>query len=537
MALRVKSETIPTNGKIGVFFLLLILLLIVTAILLTVTLFALGKLNRVNLVYFYTIFSPGTVILPVIVSLTSVLGFKRSKMKISPASNVNLDKLQEHFLKMGYRIVDEKPGFTRFERTSFLSRFLWFNLDQPIIEVTENDVEITLKKITEISLTPLIIYGSRFEIQLKPPYLPYLLLDKEICLDNIARMAAKAKKHDLIFRPHFKTHQSVEVGEWFKNQGVSQITVSSFRMAEYFALAGWNDITVAFPVTPFDAGVINRLAEKINLNIIFSSAANFMSAAELLKADVGAFVEIDTGQGRSGLMPDNNREIAILVNLINQKENLRFKGFITHAGHTYQAKGKDEVELVHQKTLAVLTRLKSFWRESYPEIIISYGDTPSCSIADEFWGIDEIRPGNFVFYDVMQWQIGSCSLNDIAIALICPVVDVYPERNEAIIRGGAVHLSKDSVVLPSGNSSFGLISLFDGKSWGEPIEGLNLEKVSQEHGLIKAANTESIITLKPGQLVAILPIHSCLTNDVMGELVLTDQSRVSTIRNPNISNH
>ena len=60
---------------------------------------------------------------------------------------------------------------------------------------------------------------------------PTLLIDKKRVLKNIEMMSRKAKDHNLIFRPHFKTHQSLEVGRWFKESGVESITVSSFEMA------------------------------------------------------------------------------------------------------------------------------------------------------------------------------------------------------------------------------------------------------------------------------------------------------------------
>jgi D-serine deaminase-like pyridoxal phosphate-dependent protein len=219
-----------------------------------------------------------------------------------------------------------------------------------------------------------------------------------------------------------------------------------------------------------------------------------------------------------------------MVNQIEQNEFYQFKGFLTHTGQTYNAKSVEEVKAIHHKTLKRLTQLKSFWKDSYPEISISYGDTPSCSISENFWGIDEIRPGNFVFYDLTQASIGSCSIENIAVALICPVIDVYPERGEAIIRGGAIHLSKDSISLSDPKRSFGLISPFNGESWERPYEGLWLKSISQEHGVIASNSNELISTLKPGQLVAILPVHSCLTLDTMGELYLSDGTCIPTMR-------
>jgi len=359
---------------------------------------------------------------------------------------------------------------------------------------------------------------------------PYLLLDKTKCIENIERMVLKAKKYNLKLRPHFKTHQSKEIGEWYKGFGITSCTVSSFQMAKYFALAGWDDITIAFPVSIFDMDIINELGKSIDINIVTSSYKNFSSFNECnLQCRIGIFIELDCGHNRSGVNIDNTREIALIVNLIEQNKHLEFKGFITHAGHTYTAKSAKEVEIIHRKVLKSLSQIKAFWKESYPDITISYGDTPSCSISDDFWGIDELRPGNFVFYDLTQASIGSCSVENIAVALICPIVDVYPERGEAIIKSGGVHLSKDSLFLPDGSKSFGTVCNFNGETWGNPIDGMYIKSISQEHGVITCKKSEEFI-LKVGQLIAILPVHSCLTLDSMGELFLSDGSKIGTMR-------
>ena len=60
--------------------------------------------------------------------------------------------------------------------------------------------------------------------------------------------------------------------------------------------------------------------------------------------------------------------------------------------------------------------------------------------------ITEIRPGNFVFYDLDQLKIGSCQLEQIAIRLVCPIISIYKERNTLLIYGGSVHFSKDYII-------------------------------------------------------------------------------------------
>jgi len=58
-------------------------------------------------------------------------------------------------------------------------------------------------------------------------------------------MAARARQFGLHFRPHFKTHQAAALGDLFRAEDVTSITVSSLHMARYFARNGWRDITIA----------------------------------------------------------------------------------------------------------------------------------------------------------------------------------------------------------------------------------------------------------------------------------------------------
>ena len=337
---------------------------------------------------------------------------------------------------------------------------------------------------------------------------PTLLLDQQKCLKNIWYMVAKAREHGLHFRPHFKTHQSAAIGEWFREEGVKAITVSSVSMAEYFADHGWEDITIAFPLNLRELDEINRLATKIHLNLLLDSyqAASFLQHE--LKAEAGVFIEIDTGSKRSGIKASDLPGIEKIVETIIQSSKTRFRGFLTHAGHTYQAKSKTEVLKIHEDSLNPMRSLKNHFAGL--NAVISIGDTPACSLAEDFSGADEIRPGNFVFYDLMQADIGACSVEDVAVALACPVVASYPQRSEAVIYGGAIHLSKDFMKLPDGKISFGRIAKLNHLGWEVLPEGNEIVSISQEHGIAKL-QAGFFNDFSTGGLLAVIPVHSCLT--------------------------
>jgi D-serine deaminase-like pyridoxal phosphate-dependent protein len=112
------------------------------------------------------------------------------------------------------------------------------------------------------------------------------MLNTAIAKRNIKRMAEKARRSDVRFRPHVKTHQSATIGEWFRAEGVSGITVSSLDMAEYFAENGWDDITVAFPANWLQIDLIKRLAERIRLNLLVESTESVEFLAQNLPSPV-----------------------------------------------------------------------------------------------------------------------------------------------------------------------------------------------------------------------------------------------------------
>lgn len=357
---------------------------------------------------------------------------------------------------------------------------------------------------------------------------PTLVLDKEVCLRNIELMAEKARAKNLFFRPHFKTHQSAAVGEWFRDFGVTAITVSSVQMAAYFAKNGWNDITIAVPVNVHEINGINSLAAKINLNILIENKESLVQLDKFIKQPVGVFIEIDTGHYRTGILSGRTNQIDSLLELLSQNQYLQFKGFLSHTGHTYQAQTKHEIFNVHFDALLKMRALKNKYKKEWPALIVSLGDTPSASLCDNFDGIDEIRPGNFVFYDSMQLQLGTCKFEDIAIRLVCPVIAIHGSRNKVVIYGGAIHISKDSIINIDGKNLYGQIVVRKGKEKILLDEKNYLCGMSQEHGILKVTHRD-IHLFKVGDLVEIIPLHSCLTANLMGSYYTTEGEHLPMI--------
>lgn len=354
---------------------------------------------------------------------------------------------------------------------------------------------------------------------------PTLIIDEVKCRANIRAMADKAKRLGIAYRPHFKTHQSVEVGHWFKENGIDRIAVSSIPMAQYFAADGWNNITIAFPFVKQQSVAINELASQVALQLVVSSIENAKSLIKLIDRKVDVLIEIDCGQGRTGLQPYDLESIDSIIKHLAQSEHSKFIGFLTHAGHSYNTNEPD-IRNLNNETLSRIIPLKSRYLNS----IISYGDTPTSTICDTFMGVDELRPGNNTFFDMQQASNGICDPNQVAIGIVCPIVVRYPERNLIGIWGGAVHLSKDFYIDEQGNKSFGAIcKLHPDYTWGKPIEGLYLESISQEHGMIRVSNPNALNTIGEDDSIVVLPAHSCLTVDMLGGFWINEKGFFRTL--------
>ncbi|MGQ9818403.1 MAG: alanine racemase [Candidatus Kapaibacteriales bacterium] len=351
------------------------------------------------------------------------------------------------------------------------------------------------------------------KIELNQISRPTLIVDIDKVKLNIQRIKEKISKLNIEFRPHFKTHQSKFIGNVFKEFGIKKITVSSLSMAHYFLQSNWNDILIAFPLNLREMDEILKLSGLINLSVTVSDLYTLEYLNRILTTKMNVYLEFDIDYYRSGFDYKDNFTIQKVIKLLTNSKNLSFKGIIAHNGLTYSATTKEEVVKLNKTFVEKIFHLKSYFIEKGFSIIASIGDTPSVSICDDFQGIDELRPGNFVFYDVMQLNIGSCTLSDIAVCAILPIVSINYKANQIICYGGATSLSKDFIEM-DGIRIYGLVAPITENGWLEPFEDTYVSKLTQEHCVI-SSREEIVRQYKPGDLIGILPIHSCLTADAM----------------------
>jgi D-serine deaminase-like pyridoxal phosphate-dependent protein len=310
-------------------------------------------------------------------------------------------------------------------------------------------------------------------------------------------------------RPHVKTHKCVEAARIQVRGHFGGITVSTLAEARGFADAGFADITYAVPVAP------QRLAEVVGLNARIARLAILVDHVDTVRAveevarghslALPVWLELDCGLHRSGVDPDTDTAVALARRLAASPQ-VDFRGVLTHAGQSYRAGNRAEARAAAAEECAV-TRgfVRRLATAGVPVPEVSIGSTPTMVAADELAGVDEVRPGNYLFFDAFQSAIGSCSLAEIAFSVLATVISVFPERQRAVVDAGALALSKDpgpTHVEPA--CGFGrLVALAD----QHPLPGLRVTSLSQEHGVVEGPGTAA---LRPGTRLRILPNHSCL---------------------------
>ena len=364
-----------------------------------------------------------------------------------------------------------------------------------------------------------------------PTYIkPALVLDAGRARRNVERMAAKARRLGLRFRPHFKTHQSRDVGRMFRDAGVEAITVSSVDMAEYFAADGWGDILIAFPLNILEIDGLKRLARRVRLGVLVEAADGLAALAAGVGRPVDVWVKIDIGANRAGLDWSDRAGLARVCAEVARLPRLRLRGLLTHNGRTYGARTLAALAASHADSLDKMRRSRrALEAAGFAGLEISVGDTPACSRLDAFGEVDEIRPGNFVLYDVTQLELGNCAERDVAAAVACPVVAVHARRREIVVYGGAIHLSKEDFVSARDGRTYGRVCRPRGAGWGPVLSGTSVRALSQEHGVV--TTTEDVIRrTRPGDILFILPVHSCLTVDLWKQYVDLGGNKIPTIR-------
>lgn len=249
--------------------------------------------------------------------------------------------------------------------------------------------------------------GSRRELNT-----PVLVLDLDALERNIARMAQFAADHNLVLRPHVKTHKSAEIARLQQKAGAIGFSCAKLGEAEALADNGITDgLLLTSPVV--SAPAIQRLIalnlRTGNLMVVVDNPGNVKALAAAAHASGKALrvlIDIDPGLHRTGVA---SPEAAVqLLHAIRSEKSLVYSGVQFYCGREQHIESyADRRATIQQKTAYLQTVIDALKQAGGSPPIITGGGTGTHRIDTELGTLTELQVGSYIFMDS---QYAACDI-------------------------------------------------------------------------------------------------------------------------------
>ncbi len=348
-----------------------------------------------------------------------------------------------------------------------------------------------------------------------------MLVDRPRAERNLARMQAAVTARGLRLRPHAKTHKSTEVGRQQIAGGAIGICCAKLGEAEVFADQGFDDIRLPYPLNPVNAERVADLLNRSNVSFILDHwevARGWSEAMHREGRAVDVLVKVDVGFHRCGIDPARP-DAAEFVARVAALPGLQFRGLLSHAGHGYGASSENELRSIAAAEAETLATLAGRVRALGVDVDeVSVGATPTARFSVEQPGITEMRPGNYIYFDRTQVGLGAAGWDDCALTVLARVV-TKPSADRIILDCGSKTLSNDLArgFTPSPGHGAVLAATTGSQT---PDERLLVDRLSEEHANVRVSG--GLHPLEPGDLVRIVPNHSCVVSNLVDAAWVVD---------------
>lgn len=333
---------------------------------------------------------------------------------------------------------------------------------------------------------------------------PVPVVDLDRLAFNLDRMAAYATLHGLRLRPHVKTHKSPRIAAEQLRLGAVGVTCATLREAEVMADV-CEDILVAYP--PVGAARLERLARMpghVQLAVAADDAHALDAlsvAARLGHRTIDVMVEADLGMHRVGVT--SPAKAVAMAGQIERSSSLRFAGLQFYPGHI-RAHVNDQDAALVQLGRDVGMYIEALTDAGLPPRIVSGGSTPAAWRMHEVPGVNEVRPGTYVYNDRTTAQIGACDWEDCALTVLATVVSVSV-KGQCVVDAGTKALGREPLRA-------------DGDGYGALLDhpDVIVTRMSEEHGVLDLSKTSWRPRL--GDQVRIVPNHVCIVVHLFDEI-------------------
>ncbi|AEF85877.1 alanine racemase domain protein [Treponema primitia ZAS-2] len=347
---------------------------------------------------------------------------------------------------------------------------------------------------------------------------PCLVINMEQVRENITAMQKIADTAGCRLRPHVKTHKMPLFARMQVEAGASGICCAKVSEAEVMADGGLQDIFIAYPlVGDFRIQRALILARRITRLILavdsLQGALALSQAAVKAGQELEVRLEIDTGAKRTGIPLE---EASLLAEAVYKMPGLRLTGIYTFKGLNYQGTPTEENELAAQEESSLMERAaKKIEALGIKLPDISGGSSPTGAAVARLGKINEIRPGTYIFKDLMLCSEKVAQPSEIAVRYVATVVSC-PREDYAVIDGGTKCFPTD-VVLHTAPFQYTAYARVEGR------EDLLLDRMNEEHGIIRSVNGKTLLSV--GQRITLIPLHVCTAINMHNQVYLEEAGK------------
>ncbi len=355
---------------------------------------------------------------------------------------------------------------------------------------------------------------SAMDISFEELDTPNLLVDMDRLTENLDRMAAYTTLHGLRLRPHVKTHKSPRIAAEQLRRGAVGVTCATMYEAAVMSDVT-DDILIAYP--PVGAARLDRLMQlpgsvRVGVAVDNTDALPALAAAADISGRVfDVYVEIDVGMKRVGV--DAEEDAIRIARTVAGSTSLRYAGILFYPGHI-RANVSEQDILLRQLSENVEAFSAALSDAGLAPAIISGGSTPAAWRMHEVHGVNEVRPGTYVYNDRTTAAIGACDWEDCALTVLATVVSTSVP-GQAVVDAGTKSLGREP--LRADGAGFG--ALLDRPE-------VTVMRMSEEHGILDLSATGWRPRL--GERVRIVPNHVCIVVHLFDQVFGVRGSSVET---------
>jgi D-serine deaminase-like pyridoxal phosphate-dependent protein len=323
---------------------------------------------------------------------------------------------------------------------------------------------------------------------------PALLLDLEQVEGNIEYFQRRASASRVLLRPHAKAHKTREIAELQLASGAAGLCCAKLSEAEALVSPKLRDFLITSPVIGVrKIGRLMALARQAKIAVVADDAGNIAELAEAARqsgAALDVMVDVDVGQGRTGVPP--GPAAAMLAAQIGASPSLRFRGL-----QAYQGKLQSVPDRIARGRLVreAMDRLADSVRHLHDAGLNcaakSGGGTGSFLMDLELGELNELQPGSYVTMDSTYGGVdlggdGNQSLGQ-PLSILATVIS-RPAPDRAVVDVGWKSASSDA-----------------GAPLVRGMQGLEFEFAGDEHGIVRSLGAP--LTLVAGDRVELVPSH------------------------------